>query len=194
MVFGGGGGKGCDLKGVYCLQATHQYGPVLQRPGKSNIGSGWWISSGDPKPYKGADSFFWEYQKSSAGRRRGQDFSFFIEMLSSPCSSSMQIRCWLPPARDWSWGVTNTRWHGNWWGGCHNGGLTKGGSTHQQKWWERRCSLRQFNIYLEKEYCGFALQCGRKILIQVNRRRSLPSYRQPSGEEDSQQCVPGRRW
>ena len=47
-----------------------------------------------------AQTVFLRISKSSAGRRRGQDFSFFIEMLSSPCSSSMQIRCWLPPARD----------------------------------------------------------------------------------------------
>ena len=37
-VFGGGRGKGDDLKGVKHLQAHPQDGPVLQIHGESNIG------------------------------------------------------------------------------------------------------------------------------------------------------------
>ena len=39
-VFGGGGGKGGDLKGVQCLWEHPQDGPVLKVPRESVIGGG----------------------------------------------------------------------------------------------------------------------------------------------------------
>ena len=48
-LFGGGGGKGGNLKVVQRLWLHPQYGPVLQIPGESNTGSRWWLVGGDLK-------------------------------------------------------------------------------------------------------------------------------------------------
>ena len=39
-AFGDGGGKGGDLKGIWCLWAHPRDGPILQVPRESDIGGG----------------------------------------------------------------------------------------------------------------------------------------------------------
>ena len=86
-----------------------------------------------------------EYWGSWSGRGRGHrcpDFS--LKLSSIRCFSLVQRRGWLPPVWDGSWGVSNTSWHGNWWGGCHGGGRKEGGSTPQRRRRERRWGLSRW--------------------------------------------------
>ena len=80
-----------------------------------------------------------------AGRGRGCGYpDFSLNTSSSWCWSSGKRRGWLPPAWDESWGVSKTRWPGNWRGRCHSGGQAEGESTPWRRRWERRQGLSQW--------------------------------------------------
>ena len=97
--------------------------------------TGRWCS----KPRRGRGCFGGEFQGYLSGRRRGRGCQdFYFKLSSNWCCSPVQRHGWLPPTWDGSWGVSKTRWRGDWQGGFHGGGWMESRSTPRRRRWERR--------------------------------------------------------
>ena len=78
LVINGIGSKGGYLKRVYRLQDPPRDGEILQVPGESAIGGGWWLADGGPKYCQGAESVVENVEDTKQGEGKTANFWIFL--------------------------------------------------------------------------------------------------------------------
>ena len=81
MVFGSGGGKGGNIKGIQNLWVHPQYGLIFQVPWESIIGNGWWLAGSDPESDEGAGGLEENYEDPEQGGGEAAGVRIFIQSL-----------------------------------------------------------------------------------------------------------------
>ena len=108
-----------------CSCPSNTWGECYWRQTMTGHRRHWWY-----KTWQSRGRFGRKFQGSWAGSVRGHGFpNLSLNPSSNQCCSLVQRRGWVPPVWDGSWGVSKTRWHGDWWGGFHSWGWEESGST-----------------------------------------------------------------